>query len=85
MCFVPIEVVKFVKFAHAIARILKIKEFGAERMATFGMGIAILSVACLPTSKTGASTGLSCGSCDHEVVAASSIPQGIRGSNHGHD
>ncbi len=81
MCFVVIEVVKF---AHAIARVLKRKEIGAGRRVTFGMGIAIPSIILLPASRSQASTMLSHGGCDYGVVAASSIPSGVRGSNHGH-
>ncbi len=54
----------------AIARILKRKEIGARRRATFGTGVAIPFVAR--------------GGCDRGVVAAMSVPQAVRGSNHGH-
>ncbi len=81
LCFVAVKVVKL---AHAIARVLKGKEVRAGRRTTFGMGVAIPFVVLLPACRRRAPTALSCGGCNRGVVAASSIPQGIRGSNHGH-
>jgi hypothetical protein len=40
-----------VEFADAIAKVLKRKEIGAGRRATFGMGVAIPSVILLPANK----------------------------------
>jgi hypothetical protein len=73
-----------VKLAHAIGRVLKSMEGRAGRWATFGTGVAVPFVARLPASGSGAPTSVSRGSRDHRVVAASSVPQGIRGSNRVH-
>ncbi len=66
MCFVSVEIVKF---THVIAPVLKRKEDGAGRMETFGTGVAIPFVILLPASRSQSSTALSCGRCDHGVVA----------------
>ncbi len=76
--------VEVVKLSHAIARVLKGEEVRAGRRTTFGTGIAVPIFVCLPASRSRASTALGCGGCDRGVVAASSIPQGIRGTNHRH-
>ncbi len=55
MCFVAVEVVEF---AHAVPRVLKGKEIGARRRATFGTDVAIPSVILLPASRSWASTAL---------------------------
>ncbi len=47
------------------------------------MGIAIPFVVLLPTSRHRASTALNYGGCDHGVMAAFSVPPGVRGSNYG--
>ncbi len=49
MCFVAVEVVKF---AHDIAWVLKRKEVGARRRATFGTGFAIPFVVLPPASRS---------------------------------
>jgi hypothetical protein len=51
---------------------------------TFGTGIAVPSVVLPPTSRSWASSALGHGGRDCGVMAASSIPQGVRGSNHSH-
>jgi hypothetical protein len=71
-----------VKFSHAIGRVLKSVESRAGRWATFGMGIAVPFVACLPASGSRAPTSASCGGRNHRVVAASRVPQGVHGLNH---
>jgi hypothetical protein len=55
VCFVAVEVVEF---AHAVPRVLKGKEIGARRRATFGTDVAIPSVILLPASRSWASTAL---------------------------
>jgi hypothetical protein len=71
------------KFAHAIARVLKRLEIWAGRGVTFGAGVTALFVASPPAIVSGAPTSLSRVSRDRRVIAASSIPQGIRGLHHG--
>ncbi len=62
-----------VELAHAIGRVLKSVEGKAGRWVTF--------VACLPASGSRAPTSVSRGGRDHRVVATSSDPQGVHGSN----
>ncbi len=63
-----------VKFAHAIARVLKKMEIWAGRGATFGAGVTAPFVASLPAAGSGA-PALQCrGGCDRRVVSAPSIP-----------
>jgi hypothetical protein len=78
----PIGVV-IVKFAHAIARVLKQMKIWAGGGATFGAGVTALFVASPPVVGSRAPTSLSCGGRDCRVIATSSIPQGIRGIHHG--
>ncbi len=73
--------VVIVKLAHAIGRVLKRVEIRAGRWETFGMGVAVPFVAPLPASGSRAPTSVTRGGCNHRVVAALSIPQGVRGSN----
>jgi hypothetical protein len=56
-------------------------ESRAGRQATFGTSVAVLFVARLPASGSGAPTSVSRGSHNRRVVAALSVPQGVRGSN----
>ncbi len=72
-----------VKFTNAIARVLKRVKVRVERGVTYGAGIAALFVASLPIIRSRAPTALSCGGCDHRVVAALSIPLGFRSLHHG--
>ncbi len=69
------------KLAHAIGRVLKSVESRVGRRATFGMSVAVPFVACLPASGSRAPTCVSRGGHDHRVMAASSVPQGVRGSD----
>ena len=78
MC--PIGVI-IVEFAHAIGRVLESVKSRAGRRATFGTGVAVPFVGRLPISGSRATTSVSRGGRDRRVVAASSIPQGVRGSN----
>ncbi len=48
------------------------------------MGVAVPSVVLLLPSRSRAATALSRGGCDWGVVAAASVPEGIRSSNHHH-
>jgi hypothetical protein len=81
VCFVAVKVMKL---THALFRVLKREKIGAGRRTTFGMGIAIPFVVLLPACRSRASAALSRGSRNRGVVAAPSIPQGIRGSNYSH-
>jgi hypothetical protein len=72
-----------VKFTNATARVLKRIEIRAGRGLTFRTGVAALFVALLPAARSRAPTALSRGSCNCGVVAASSIPQGVRSLHHG--
>ncbi len=72
-----------VKFADVIARVLKRIEIWAGGGATFGAGVTALFVASPPAVRSRAPTSLSRGGCDLRIVAASSIPQGIRVLHHG--
>jgi hypothetical protein len=63
----------FVKFTHAIARVVEGVKIRAGRGATFGMGVAVLFVASLSTSGSRASTSLSRGGRDRKIVAISSF------------
>ncbi len=78
MCPVGVTIVKF---AHAIGRVLERVESGAGRWATFGTGVAVPFVIYLPAGGSGAPTSVSRGGRDRGVVAALSVPQGVRGSN----
>ncbi len=49
VCFIAVEIVNL---AHTIAQVLKRKEVGAGRRATFGMGVAVPFVVLLPTSRS---------------------------------
>jgi hypothetical protein len=71
------------KFAHAIARVLKGVEIWVGGGATIGMGVTAPLVASPPAVGSGAPTLLICGGQDRMVRAASSIPQDIRGLHHG--
>jgi hypothetical protein len=73
-----------VKLAHAIGRVLKSVESRAGRQATFETSVAVLFFARLPASGSGAPTSVSRGGRNRRVVAASSIPQGVRGLNRVH-
>ncbi len=53
------------------------------RGATFGAGVTAPFVASPPAAGSRAPTSLSRGGRDRRIVAASSIPQGIRGLHHG--
>jgi hypothetical protein len=75
--------VVIVKFTNAIARVLKRVKVRVERGVTYGAGVAALFVALLPIIRSRAPTALSCGGCDHRVVAALSIPLGFRSLHHG--
>ncbi len=78
MCSIRIIIMKL---AHAIGRILKRVKGRVGRRVTFGTGVAVPFVARLPASGSRAPTSVSRGGRDHRVVAASSIPQGVCGSN----
>ncbi len=78
MCSVEVVIVKL---AHAIGRVLKRVEIRAGGWATFGTGVAIPFVAPPSTSGSRAPTSVSHRGRDPRVVAASSVPQGVRGSN----
>ncbi len=69
------------KLAHAIGRVLESVKSRAGKWATFGMGVAVPFVGRLPASGSRAPTSVSRGGCDRRVAAASSILQGVRGSN----
>jgi hypothetical protein len=71
------------KFADAITRVLERIEIWAGGGATFGAGVTAPFVASPPVVGRRAPTSLSRGGRDRGVVAASSIPQGIRGLHHG--
>jgi hypothetical protein len=60
------------------------RKIRAGRRTTFGMGFVIPSVILLPTSRSWAFAALSHGGRNRGVFAASSIPQGVHGSNHNH-
>ncbi len=76
--------VVIMKFAHVIARVLKREEIWVGGGgATFGVGNTALFVVSPPAVGSGAPTSLSCGGRDRRVVAASRMPQGIRGLHHG--
>jgi hypothetical protein len=77
--------VVIVKFAHAIARVVKGIETRLERAVAFGTPVAAPFIASLPSGKSRAPILLIRGGCDRRVVAASSIPQGVRGLHHGRD
>ncbi len=81
MCFVAIKVVKL---THAIARILEREKIRARGQTTFGAGIAVSSVVFPAARRSWASYALGCSGLNRGVVAASSIPQGVRGSNNSH-
>ncbi len=81
MCF---GAVKVMKLTHAIARVLKREKIRAGRRMTFGTFVAIPFVILLPASRSWASAVLGHGGHDRGVVAASSITQGVRDSNHSH-
>jgi hypothetical protein len=70
-----------VKLAHAIGRVLESVKSRAGRRVTFGTGVAVPFVGRLPASGSRAPTSVSPGGRDRRVVAASSIPQGVRSSN----
>ncbi len=72
-----------VKFTDASARVLKGIEIWAGWGATFGAGVTAPFVASPPAVGSRAPTSLSHGGRDRRIVAASSIPQGIRGLHHG--
>jgi hypothetical protein len=81
----PVDIV-IMKFAHAIARVLKGRKSGREGgVVTFGAGITALFVASPPAVGSRAPTSLSRCGCDCRVMAVAtlSIPQGIRGLHHG--
>jgi hypothetical protein len=63
-----------VKFAHAIARVLKGIKIRAGRGATIGAGVTAPFVASLPVARSRAPTSLCRGGCNCRVVAALSIP-----------
>ncbi len=63
--------------------VLKGMKIWAGEGATFGAGVTAPFVASPPVVGSRAPTSLSRGGRDHRVVAASSIPQGIRGLHHG--
>jgi hypothetical protein len=75
-----------VKLAHTIGRVLESVKTRAGRQATgrqatFGTGVAVPFVGRLLASGSRAPTSVSRGGHDCRVVAASSIPQGVCGSN----
>ncbi len=78
MCSVRVIVVKL---AHAIGRVLESVKIRAGRWATFGTSVAVPFVGRFPASGSRAPTSVSRGGRDRRVVAASSIPQVVRGSN----
>jgi hypothetical protein len=69
---------------HAIAWVLKREKIHAARRITFGTGVAVLFVILFPASRSWASAALSNCGLNRGVVPASSIPQGVCGSNHSH-
>jgi hypothetical protein len=69
----PIGVV-VMKFAHAIARVLKRMKAWAGRGATFGAGITAPFVASLPIAGSRALASLCRGGWDRGVVVAPSVP-----------
>ncbi len=78
----PVGIV-IMKFAHAIARVLKGMEICAGGGVTFGAGVTALFVASPPAVRSRAPTLLSRGGRNCRIMAASSIPQGIHGLHHG--
>jgi hypothetical protein len=70
---------------HAFVWILVSEKIRARGRTTFGTGIAVPFVVLPPASRSWASAVPGRGSHDHGVLAASSIPQGVRGSNHSHN
>ncbi len=78
MCSVGVIVVKL---AHAIGRVLESVKSRAGRRVTFGTDVAVPFVGRLPASGSMAPTSVSPGIHVRRVVAASSIPQGVRSSN----
>ncbi len=60
----------------------KEKKIRAGGRMTFGTGVSVPSVILPPASRSWASATLISGSHDRGVVAAMSILQGVRGSNH---
>ncbi len=62
------------KFAHAIARVLKGVKIWTGRGATFGTGVTAPIVASLPAAGSGALASLSRGGCDRRIVATPSVP-----------
>ncbi len=66
--------VEIVKFALAIARVLKGVKVWMGRGATFGTGVTAPFVASLPAAGSGAPASLSRGGCDRRIVAAPSVP-----------
>ncbi len=75
--------VVIMKFAHATAKVLIGIKVRAGRGSTFGVGVTAPFVASFPVGRDRAPTLLSCGRRNDRVVAASSIPQGIRSLHHG--
>jgi hypothetical protein len=71
-----------VKFVDAIARVLEGIEIWAGGGVTFGAGVAAPFVTSPPAARSRAPTSLSCGGRDHRIVAASSVPECIRGFHH---
>ncbi len=69
----PIGVV-VVKFAHAIARVLKRVEIWAGRGATFGTAVTAPFVASLPAAGSGAPASLCRGGCDRRIMTTLSVP-----------
>ncbi len=58
--------------------------FVAVKVVKLGMGIAVPSVVLPPASRSWASAALGSGGHDRGIMATSSIPQGLRSSNHSH-
>jgi hypothetical protein len=75
--------VVIIKFAYAIARVLKRVEIWVGGGVTFGVGVTAPFVASSSTVGKGGPNSLCPGSRNRRVVAASRIPQGIRSLHHG--
>jgi hypothetical protein len=79
---VSLKGVVVVKFADAMARVLERIEIWTGGGATFGAGVTAPFVASPPAVRSRVPTSLSRGGHNRRIVAAVSIPQGIRSSSY---